>query len=89
MRIHVSSDLNLDLEFAKMEFSPEVRAGTLAELVLLAGDIDARRRAPIWAAQTFSQPVAMSGGNHEAYGDGVDGPCYGIDVPRWASPRPP
>jgi Icc-related predicted phosphoesterase len=53
MRIHLFSDLHL--EFGKMAFPPEVRAGTLAELVLLAGDIDTRRRAPIWAAQTFSR----------------------------------
>jgi Calcineurin-like phosphoesterase superfamily domain len=67
MRVHVFSDLHL--EFGSLELSPEVRSGTLAELVLLAGDIDVRRRAPSWAAQTFSQRVAMIGGNHEAYGD--------------------
>lgn len=67
MRVHVFSDLHL--EFGSIEFSPEVRSGALAELVLLAGDIDVRRRAPSWAAETFSQPVAMIGGNHEPFGD--------------------
>lgn len=69
MRIHVFSDLHL--EFGAIAFAPEVRAGALAELVLLAGDIDIRRRGPDWAAATFMQRVAMIGGNHEAYGDSL------------------
>jgi predicted phosphodiesterase len=69
MRLHVFSDLHL--EFGTMQFSPEVRSGALAELVLLAGDIDLRRRAPLWAAETFAQPVALIGGNHEPFGDSL------------------
>jgi predicted phosphodiesterase len=69
MRVHVFSDLHL--EFAPCEFSGRVRSGDLAELVLLAGDIDVKRRGPHWAASMFSQPVAMIGGNHEPYGDSL------------------
>ncbi|WP_119302440.1 metallophosphoesterase family protein [Dongia deserti] len=69
MRVHVFSDLHL--EFGAIELAPEVRSGALAELVLLAGDIDVRRRATSWAAETFAQHVAMIGGNHEGYGDSL------------------
>lgn len=69
MRVHVFSDLHL--EFGPIEFSLAVRSGALADLVLLAGDIHTKRRAPAWAASTFAQPVAMIGGNHEAYGDSL------------------
>ena len=69
MRIHVFSDLHL--EFGAIDFAPEVRTGELAELVLLAGDIDIKRRGPDWAAATFVQRVAIIGGNHEAYGDSL------------------
>lgn len=69
MRVHVFSDLHL--EFGPLALPPDVRSGALAELVLLAGDIDVRRRAPAWAAETFPQAVAMVGGNHEAYGDSL------------------
>jgi Icc-related predicted phosphoesterase len=69
MRVHVFSDLHL--EFGDCAFPPEVRAGRLADLVLLAGDIHTRRRGLAWAAQTFATPVAMIFGNHEAYGDNL------------------
>lgn len=69
MRVHVFSDLHL--EFGPIEFTAAVRSGALADLVLLAGDIHTKRRGPPWAAATFSQPVAMIGGNHEAYGDSL------------------
>ncbi|TXH36971.1 MAG: hypothetical protein E6Q98_08655 [Rhodospirillaceae bacterium] len=69
MRIHLFSDLHL--EFAPLELPESVRSGQLAELVLLAGDIHTKRRAPNWAAQTFTQPVALVGGNHEAYQDSL------------------
>jgi Icc-related predicted phosphoesterase len=69
LRVHVFSDLHL--EFGPIELPPEVRSGALAELVLLAGDIDVRRRAPHWAAETFAQHVAIVGGNHESYGDSL------------------
>lgn len=69
MRLHIFSDIHL--EFAPCEFSQRVRSGALADLVILAGDIATKRRGPAWAAATFSQPVAMIGGNHEAYGDSL------------------
>jgi Icc-related predicted phosphoesterase len=67
MRLHLYSDLHL--EFGPIEFPEEVKSGGLAELVLLAGDINMKRRAVKWAASTFSQPIAMIGGNHESYQD--------------------
>jgi predicted phosphodiesterase len=69
VRVHLFSDLHL--EFGICEFSQQVRAGHLAELVLLPGDIDVKRRSATWAAETFSQPVALLGGNHESYGDSL------------------
>jgi predicted phosphodiesterase len=69
MRVHVFSDLHL--EFGDCDFPPDVRAGRLADLVLLAGDIHTRRRGALWAAETFAAPVAMIFGNHEAYGDSL------------------
>ena len=69
MRVHVFSDLHL--EFGPIALPSEVRSGGLADLVLLAGDIHTRRRGPLWAADTFDQPVAMILGNHEAYGDNL------------------
>jgi predicted phosphodiesterase len=69
MRVHLFSDLHL--EFGACEFPPEVRDGSLADLVLLAGDIHTGRRGPAWAAETFAAPVAMILGNHEAYGDSL------------------
>ena len=70
MRVHVFSDLHL--EFGPLDLPADVRRGRLAELVLLAGDIHVKRRAPHWAATTFSQPVALIQGNHESYGDSLD-----------------
>jgi Icc-related predicted phosphoesterase len=69
MRVHIFSDLHL--EFGACEFPPEVRDGGMADLVLLAGDIHIRRRGPTWAAETFTAPVAMILGNHEAYGESL------------------
>jgi hypothetical protein len=69
MRIHAFSDLHL--EFGALTLPDDVRSGELAELVLLAGDIDVKRRGPRWAATQFTQPVAIIAGNHEAYGDSL------------------
>ena len=69
MRVHVFSDLHL--EFRPLELPENVTSGRLAELVLLAGDIDVKRRSVPWAAETFSQPVAIIGGNHESYRDSL------------------
>lgn len=69
MRLHLFSDLHL--EFGPLELPESVISGQLAELVLLAGDIDVKRRSVKWAAATFSQPVAIIGGNHEGYRDSL------------------
>jgi Icc-related predicted phosphoesterase len=69
MRVHVFSDLHL--EFGPIDFPAEVRDGRAADLILLAGDINVKRRAAAWAAATFTQPVALILGNHEAYGDSL------------------
>jgi predicted phosphodiesterase len=65
MRVHVFSDLHL--EFGPLKLPEAVKSGALAELVLLAGDIDVKQRGVVWAADTFKQPVCLIGGNHEAY----------------------
>jgi Icc-related predicted phosphoesterase len=65
MRVHVFSDLHL--EFGPLKLPEAVTSGALAELVLLAGDIDVKQRGIGWAADTFKQPVCLIGGNHEAY----------------------
>jgi hypothetical protein len=65
MRVHVFSDLHL--EFGPLDLPEAVTSGALAELVLLAGDIDVKQRAVAWAADTFKQAVYLIGGNHEAY----------------------
>jgi predicted phosphodiesterase len=62
MTMHLFSDLHL--EHGPIEFSEEVRQGAWAELVLLAGDINVKRRAVVWAASVFSQPTVIVGGNH-------------------------
>jgi len=69
MRVHVFSDLHL--EFGPLDLPDDVRTGRLADLVLLAGDIHTKRRGPQWAARTFTQPVAIILGNHEAYDDSL------------------
>ncbi|HVI90913.1 MAG TPA: metallophosphoesterase [Dongiaceae bacterium] len=69
MRLHVFSDLHL--EFGSIEFPKQVTSGALGELVLLAGDINVKRRSINWAAKTFSQPVAVIDGNHEGYQDSL------------------
>jgi len=69
MKLHIFSDLHR--EFGAISFPADVTSGALAELVLLAGDIDVKRRAVTWAARTFIQPIAMVGGNHESYQDSL------------------
>lgn len=69
MRVHLFSDLHL--EYGPLELPEAVRTGALAELVLLAGDIDVKRRAVAWAAATFCQRCIIIGGNHEPYGDSL------------------
>lgn len=69
MKVHIFSDLHL--EQLPLDFPPSVRNGSLAELVLLAGDINIKRRAVPWVAQTFLQNVVLVAGNHEAYVDSL------------------
>lgn len=72
MRILVLSDLHPEvwgervLQFDMLVSSPD--------LVVLAGDIHTAGRAPAWAAQAFSKvPVLYIAGNHEFYGDTIEG----------------
>lgn len=69
MRVHLYSDLHL--EISRWNVPDRVASGEMAELVLLAGDIDVKRRAIRWAAQSFRQKVVLVGGNHESYGDSL------------------
>src|SRR5690349_12814481 len=67
MRLLVLSDLHLELW---REHAPRIDpAGSKADLVVLAGDIDRGGRAVTWAAKTFpALPILYVHGNHEAYG---------------------
>jgi len=65
MRLHLFSDLHL--EFGRIKFPDEVTTGSLAEIVLLAGNISIEHQIVAWAARTFNQPVAIVGGNYESY----------------------
>jgi Icc-related predicted phosphoesterase len=69
MRVHIFSDLHL--EYLPINFPRSVTDGTLAELVLLAGDIHVKRRTVPWIARTFHQTAVAVGGNHEAYADSL------------------
>lgn len=70
MRLLIYSDLHLEvwhecaLRFDTFTSKPDV--------VILAGDIHTRSRAPAWAAKTFpSIPVLYIAGNHEFYGEAI------------------
>lgn len=82
MKICFMSDLHLEFElgsgFLVHPARDPARVGILegdpeklkvdADLVILAGDIHTKSRGPAWAHQAFpGVPVAMLGGNHEAY----------------------
>jgi predicted phosphodiesterase len=71
MRLLISSDLHLEVwrerapGFDTLTSKPDV--------VILAGDIHTRSRAPAWAAKTFpSIPVLYIAGNHEFYGEAIE-----------------
>ncbi|MGJ9420708.1 metallophosphoesterase [Massilia sp. CMS3.1] len=71
MRLLVLSDLHLE---AWRDFAPkfDTRASR-PDVVVLAGDIHTKARAPAWAARTFSDtPVMYVSGNHEFYGEALD-----------------
>ena len=60
MRIHLLSDLHL-------EVSSYVPAATVADVVILAGDIHTKARGVRWALDSFSGTVLYVPGNHEFY----------------------
>jgi len=71
MRLLVLSDLHLEVwrEFAP-KFDTDV---SRPDVIVLAGDIHTKARAPAWAAQTFPGiPVMYVSGNHEFYGEAID-----------------
>ena len=66
MRIHLLSDLHLELDPARRaSWRPQV---TDADVTLLAGDIDQGPRVLPWASQVFPGHVLAIAGNHEYYG---------------------
>ena len=66
MRIHLLSDLHLELSAARRAaFQPEVLD---ADVTVLAGDIDKGPRVLEWARETFPGQVLVVAGNHEFYG---------------------
>lgn len=71
MRLLVLSDLHLEMW---RDFAPRFDIGaSRPDIVVLAGDIHTRARAPAWAAQTFPDtPVMYVSGNHEFYGEALD-----------------
>lgn len=71
MRLLVLSDLHLEIwrDFVP-RFDTKV---SKPDVVILAGDIHTKARAPAWAAQTFPDiPVLYVSGNHEFYGETID-----------------
>lgn len=71
MRLLVLSDLHLEVW---RDSAPRFDTGvSRPDLVVLAGDIHTKARAPAWAAQTFADiPVMYVPGNHEFYGEAID-----------------
>jgi len=71
MRLLVLSDLHLEVW---RDFTPRFdTAATKPDVVVLAGDIHTKARAPSWAAQIFPEtPVLYVSGNHEFYGEALD-----------------
>ena len=62
MRLHLLSDLHLDIDAT---FEPPVRD---ADVTLLAGDLHKGVRAVEWARAQFAGRVLLVAGNHEFYG---------------------
>lgn len=71
MRLLVLSDLHLEVW---RDFAPRFdTAASQPDVVVLAGDIHTKARAPAWAAQIFPDtPVLYVSGNHEFYGEALD-----------------
>jgi predicted phosphodiesterase len=65
MRIHLLSDIHLEIDAPGRHFSPSVLD---ADVTVLAGDIHKGVHAIEWARQTFPGRVVMVAGNHEYWG---------------------
>jgi predicted phosphodiesterase len=79
MKLNILSDLHLG-------FEPFERPVNDADVVILAGDIARPREAAAWASG-FAKPVLYVAGNHEFYGNSIDGAaaelerlCHGTHV---------
>ncbi|MBF7143282.1 MULTISPECIES: metallophosphoesterase family protein [Pseudomonas] len=68
MKLYVVSDLHN--EFSLFEVPSAVN--DLADLTVLAGDIDKKSRGVSWANGVFQKPVVYVGGNHEYYQGHID-----------------
>lgn len=69
MRIHLLSDIHLDIEIPGYAFEPSVLD---ADVTILAGDIHTGARGLEWARRVFPGPVLYVPGNHEFYGGHID-----------------
>jgi predicted phosphodiesterase len=71
MRLLVLSDLHLEL-WGERALSFDICISK-PDMVILAGDIHTRSRAPAWADESFpGLPVLYIAGNHEYYGEAID-----------------
>ncbi|WP_229412286.1 MULTISPECIES: metallophosphoesterase [unclassified Massilia] len=68
MRLLILSDLHLEVW---RELAPHIDISiSRPDVIILAGDIHTKARAPAWAAKTFpGVPVLYIAGNHEFYGE--------------------
>ena len=71
MRLLILSDLHLEVW---RDYGPKFDITVSSpDVVVLAGDIHTKGRAPGWAAKVFPEtPVLYISGNHEFYGDTLD-----------------
>ncbi|OIJ44499.1 metallophosphoesterase [Massilia timonae] len=71
MRLLVLSDLHLEVW---RDHVPRIDVSiSRPDVVILAGDIHTKSRAPSWAAEIFSGlPVVYVAGNHEFYGEAIE-----------------
>lgn len=86
MRLLILSDLHLEVW---RDFVPRFdTAATKPDVVVLAGDIHTKARAPAWAARTFPDtPVMYISGNHEFYGETLDhmGTAIRVDCEKYSN----
>ncbi|BDT61312.1 phosphatase [Massilia varians] len=71
MRLLILSDLHLEVW---RDHGPRIDVSiSRPDVVILAGDIHTKFRAPSWAAQNFSGiPIVYVAGNHEYYGEAIE-----------------